>query len=314
MSRYFYIMILFVFVILTAGANATVVPDTLDNDDDDTEGMFDDKDWGNRKRKNWHWDMDFGKWRGFDQPAIRVSYGLNRTDVKDFSSSFGDVRSLEARIGYVDVDPYRSSSYLVDYDFDYFNYYRGAAGIDKRIPSSAQINAEIIRLGVGWENGIGYRFGDAALIPYTSYGIGWTKFDIKDIPSAGLSPLESERLNFYHNKYKFSVKTESGIILQPIRNLAISAAFEKSLIYPRVLTWKMAGSYIVEGIGQHMIDEFMDKVVDNSPFIAPVLNVVLKSALTHYLFEMRREEMNFPFNGIAPLYHEDFKLSANFIF
>ncbi|NUN07570.1 MAG: hypothetical protein HUU54_00160 [Ignavibacteriaceae bacterium] len=313
MSRYFYLTILFVLMLLTTGAYAVPVPDTTDTDDD-TEGMFDDEDWGNWKRKKWNWDMDFDAWRGFDQPAIRASYGLNRTSVKDFTTTFGDVRSLEARIGYVDVDPYRKNSYLVDYEFNYFNYYRGASSIDKRVSTGNEITAELVRLGVGWEKGIGYRIGDAALIPYTSYAIGWTKANIQNIPVAGISALESERLNFYHDKYKFGVKTESGIILQPIRNVSVSAAMEKSLIYPRILTWKMGGSYMVEGIGQHMIDEFMEKVIDNSPFVAPILNVALKSALTYYLFEMRREEMNFPFEGVAPLYHEDFKLSVNFIF
>ncbi len=312
MYRYFYVLFLFATMILTQGAYAAAsVPDTLD-DDDDTDGLFDDKEWGKWKKDKWNWDMEFDSWHGFDQPAIRVSYGLNRSSVKDFATSFGDVRSLEARIGYANVDPYNNSSYLIDYEFNYFNYYRGAAGIDKRIVSPLRIDAEFLRLGLGWENGIGYRLGESALIPYTSYAFGWTK--TKVLSSPGLPLSETDRLNLYHNLYKFTTKSEFGIILQPIRNIAISAAFEKSLIYPRIITWKMAGSYVAEAIGVNLVDEFMDRVVDNSPFVAPILNVALKSAVSYYFFEMRREEMLFPFKGISPLYYEDFKLSANFIF
>ncbi|MGE5847186.1 MAG: hypothetical protein ACM34O_10705, partial [Ignavibacteria bacterium] len=96
--------------------------------------------------------------------------------------------------------------------------------------------------------------------------------------------------------------------------LTLEAGYERSIIFPRHLFWKWLGSAGIELIGQWALDEFIDNIMDSSPYAAPVVNFVLKNALAYGIYELRQEKMNWPFNSAAPLAYDQFKFGVTFVF
>jgi hypothetical protein len=63
-----------------------------------------------------------------------------------------------------------------------------------------------------------------------------------------------------------------------------------------------------------LLDKFIDEIFESSPSAAPVVNFMLKSALTYGMYELRKDKMNWPFNSDSPLTYDQFKFGLTFIF
>ena len=82
----------------------------------------------------------------------------------------------------------------------------------------------------------------------------------------------------------------------------------------RHLFWKWAGSGIIEAASQGMLDHFIGKIGKSSPMALPIVSVILKSALSYGIYELRQEKMNWPFNSAAPLSYDQWKVGVTFNF
>jgi hypothetical protein len=72
--------------------------------------------------------------------------------------------------------------------------------------------------------------------------------------------------------------------------------------------WYSALSSIIEVASHSILDEFIDEVREFSPEITPIINFILKSGLSYGLYELRRDNMNWPIETEAPFVMENFKV------
>ena len=63
-----------------------------------------------------------------------------------------------------------------------------------------------------------------------------------------------------------------------------------------------------------MIDHFSKEVLKASPIAGPIVNFLLKNALSYGSFELRKKYMNWPFETVSPLMFENFKIGLSFVF
>ena len=57
-------------------------------------------------------------------------------------------------------------------------------------------------------------------------------------------------------------------------------------------------------------DLFVDEVADRSPYAAPVVRFLLEGALQYGFYELRKDDVNWPFDTDAPLVVDMFKLGV----
>lgn len=258
---------------------------------------------------NWgdDWDVTHDVWNSNDNPTISVMFTGSSYSQEYLSNMPGG----ELRLGYGGTTVYKKYDYLTKYKASYLSYSNISTQFgDKK--DAALLESKITRFGIGWDKGIGYNLGgNASLNFYNTFGIGWTKLQVLDSVS---NLTDYNYLNDYRDKYRFGMRGEAGLSIVPIPNLAFTAGYERAIVYPRVLFWKTAGSLAAEGIASWAVEEFVDRILHNSPAVAPVLNFVLKSALYYGAYELRRDEANFPFGGVTPVAHDTFKFGISFIF
>ena len=79
-------------------------------------------------------------------------------------------------------------------------------------------------------------------------------------------------------------------------------------VFPGFKIWYWLLSTGIDRGALMAIDVFVDEVEDASPFAAPIVRFLLEGALQYGFYELRNEEVNWPFETEAPLAYDLFKI------
>ncbi len=263
---------------------------------------------------NWnHHRFRFHEWR-FEfkgRPTISLNYGFSKMERKDYTESFAKPGMIDLKLGYTRNSSTWAEDKIMDYGFRYIYLSNFSQNLSGGQASAQEIKADLWRFGFGRASGYGYKIGNAAIIPYHSYNFGWSKLQMKDTP---LNPADAEITDMYNGSFRFGTGFEGGISFRIIPQMSIDAGYERDVIFPRWLFWKWLGSVAVETAGQIAIDNFVDEVLDSSPYAAPIVNFILKNGLAYGIYQLRHDKMNWPVNTVPPLAYDQFKLGLTFIF
>lgn len=286
--------------------------DTTDADDWEWEDSEDDEDtmesW---KDWNWEWDWDdFDKKDFFKSPTITLNYGLSKMNLEGFSSSLADPGLLELKLGYTSDKVYGPAD-IVKYAYKYLHLSTFTTDLRGSEDDSMKLETDMWRFGFGRASGYGYKLGEAAIIPYYSYALNWSRVDFRDSIS---NRADYETAELFDETFRFATSTEGGIRFKLFSPLILEAGYERSVVFPRHLFWKWLGSAGLEAAGQWVLDEFIENIMDSSPYAGPIINFVLKNALSYGIYELRQEKMNWPFKSAAPIAYDQFKFGLTFVF
>ncbi|MCX7908026.1 MAG: hypothetical protein N2560_00700 [Ignavibacteria bacterium] len=182
------------------------------------------------------------------------------------------------------------------------------------VKDNQNINATMWRFGVNFsDNGYGYKLGEKNYLFFThGNSLIWSKFDVDNSQKVSIS--DSSILGRFSEQFRFGNSFQSGISLVLLRSVSFDFRFERSVVYPAHKFWYWLGSYTIEGISLLLLDEFIREINYSSPYAAPIVNVILKSALSYGIYELRKDRMNWPFKTESPLFHDNFKIGITFMF
>jgi hypothetical protein len=265
--------------------------------------------------EDWEEDVDFDFDTDFismkkGKPAISVNYGLSQLSLKPFTGEFADPSMLEVKLGYITEDSLWRARNIINYKQRFLALSYSSLDIGGTT-KAGQIEAENWRIDLSSASGYGYKFGNSAIIPYHSNSLSWSRLSVEDSLT---NPDDQALIDRYNESFRFGNTTEAGIQFKIIENIAIDASYQRALIYERHLFWKWAGSYFIEAAGQWALDAFINEIVKSSPYAVPVVNFVLKNALSYGMYELRKDKMNWPFDSASPILQDQFKIGLTFIF
>jgi len=293
--------ILFLFLICIVAAVNVLAQDNKDTTITDNGG------WGKHHRH--HFKFEFFKHEFEGSPTISLDYGFSKMNLKNLDEKFANPNLIELRLGYTNLKDNEDAN-ILDYKFHYLYISNFSTNLSNQ-SNSPDLKTDMWRFGFGRSTGYGYKINSAAIVPYHTYSFEWTRLKMKDTP---VNPADQSIINLFNQSYRFGTSFEGGVRFKLINNLMVDAGYERSIIFPRHLFWKWAGSVIIEAAGQGAIDKFVDKIVDSSPYAAPVVSFVLKNALSYGIYELRQEKMNWPFSSAPPLAYDQFKIGLTFVF
>lgn len=273
-----------------------------------------------KDKSNWDFDLWNNEYFYKSRPTIDLTYGASNISLKNSGITFKDAGLLEARLGYtyLSKSKYSKSISRFQSNFLYGTYI------------SSKINAKKIsgtedktwRFGFGNSSGYGYILGKkSSLVLYNSSSFTWTRYDDGGlhIELFGLGENDPyydymKKIGAFDESIRFGSSTEAGIIIPIAGFVNMQAQYERTIVFPRHLFWKHLGSVMIETVGQTAIDGFIKAIMKSSPMAGPIINFVLKNALSYGLYELRREKMNWPFNSTEPLMFDSFKAGFTFTF
>jgi hypothetical protein len=286
-------------------------------DDKDTTA----KDWHKRTRHNW-FKSDW-KWRFHGSPFIEVNYGMGTPKSDKLVSKFADVGLLEVKLGYSTINSFNED--IVDFNDKFVFVSRLSADIKKSDATLGVMKSSLLRIGFEERSGYGYKIGNVAILPYISRGAAWSRLLMIDYPAQfylNLKPQmslqdainDTDILNRYHDNVRFGTVWEAGIRLDYSKAISLDAGYQASVVFPRYMFWKHVGSAIIEEAGLKALDNFIDEITDSSPYVAPIVNFLLKNGYSYAFYALKKEKMNWPFATEAPLTYETFKFGVTFTF
>jgi hypothetical protein len=118
----------------------------------------------------------------------------------------------------------------------------------------------------------------------------------------------------FGDSFRFGTKFEGGVRMMLGTHVELGAGYERSLIFPRWLFWKWAGSELLESAVLGMVDEFVDEIRERTPVAAPIVSFVLKNGVSYFVYELRKEDMNYPFTTEDPILSDSYTFSLAFVF
>ncbi len=259
-------------------------------------------------------EEDWSWFRFRRSPTIGIWYGGTATTLHGSQQSIAGFSAAEVRLGGTREDVEDQTAGVVDHRTTYLSFGAVSSGLGGTRATDA-IALEQWRVGTCRERGYGYRFGpgrsDAALLFLSTEGMQWTQVKIREGMRGG---ADSVRLARFDGRFRFGTKMDAVIRFRIAPLFAIDAGFERSAVFERHMFWRWAGSALLEGGGQWLLDRFVDRILKSTPEAAPVVAFLLKNAFAYGVYELRKESMNFPFDSEAPLMNDSFRVGLTFVF
>lgn len=260
-------------------------------------------------------DFDWGKEAmdlGLDgSPTISLSYGQSQINLKNFNGSFANPNFPELKLGYTTIRVSKYSEDILRYKFNHIFVGNFFTKVKNDNSLNKKIRTDMWRFGFGWSSGYGYDLGGSSILPYHSTSFAWSRVKFNEVP---VNSADQQITDRYDQSFRFGTGVEAGIRFKLIPLVSLDISYERSIIFERHLFWKWAGSGIIEGASQAILDHFLGKIGKSSPYALPIVSVILKSALSYGIYELRQEKMNWPFNSAAPLSYDQFKVGVTFNF
>lgn len=244
------------------------------------------------------------------QPTIIIHYGITGAKNKYLSKDFRRLGQLDLKLGYRKTE-IGNEDYIVDYSLHGVNVSHYAEGLWKSDPSSGNINTKAWQFGLGSENGYGYSFDKTTIIPYRSSNFVWTRL-ASDF--SGVTSSDSSVLALYDETFRFGQIGGMGIQVQFFPLISFDVAFKRGIIFPRHLFWKHVGSVVVEEASRGLLNLFTRRVFESSPAAGPIIHFFLHSGITYAIYELRKEDMNWPFSTTSPITYDTFTFGVRFNF
>lgn len=271
------------------------------------------------KEKKWRWewefdDIDFSFRKS--KPTISLQYGMGQIQRDDMGSSIADPGLFELKLGYMrDKQAWRSDN-IIKHNFRYIFLSNISNDISGKEGSGIDLATDTWKFGFGRSSGYGYKLSESsAIIPYYTYTLNWSRVDFTKPDIRTFVPdTDGDIIDYYDESFRFGTSSEGGLRIKFIDNIALEAGYERSIVFQRHLFWKWAGSAVIEGAAQGLLDTFINEIFESSPAAGPIVNFVLKNALAYGIYELRQEKMNWPFSSEAPLTFDQFKVGVTFMF
>ncbi len=231
---------------------------------------------------------------------------------KRLDRDFAQLRGWDLKIGYNDFQPVGTSSYLLESSYDFVHLTNINRDFLKPDKKANETGYDAWSFGFGGNEGYGYKYGKVAdLVLYHGSGLGWTNVNFTNSTATAADMKKLKRID---DTWRYSENFEVGANLRFGEMVGVSFAFQRTLVYPRHLFWYWSLSKLIEAAGQGLVGSFVDAVGERVPYVLPVMNVALRSALSWGLYQLRSRDMNWPVNTEPGFIFDNFKVGASVSF
>lgn len=256
-----------------------------------------------------------------EQPTLEVHFGFSQPSIDNnyVAAKFSQVNSWEARIGSTKKLFYFDKPSVLKYNHNYL--FIGNASTD--FVSKSELKADEIqtntwKFGLAMSDGYGYNLGtNFNITMYNSNAMVWSQVDFKYNDSIlKVKPNEADLnyMKYIEGQFRFGNLTEAGLKIQVFSPLSLNVGYERQVVYPRHMFWYWSLSTLIEGLADGAVSAFSEQILKVSPEATPIVHFVLQSALSYGVYELRKNNMNWPTGTEAPVFYDTYKLGLSFSF
>lgn len=256
----------------------------------------------------------------FQNPFLEIQAGQSDfsykvDNIENFRNLFTTTNSYSIKIGSRLISPTKIDGVLT-----YSSAHIGLSYLtaQKNNVTLDAINLNSWYLSGGSKDGYAYTLGkDAYLALYNGDQLNLNWLDLDDFYKNASTPnlADEEAMRNFGESTRFGTSFQAGIEVQLVKNISFSAEYEKSMIFPRVLLFKHSISSLIEQIPLSIVDMFIHSLsTSSSSSVVPIVNFVLKNAVSYGYYSLASKNMNWPFDTAQPLVNDNFKIGLSYNF
>jgi hypothetical protein len=244
--------------------------------------------------------------------VIGLQYGFGDVDRDGFTGDLASVGSFEARLGFGIERTYAGEDALLRQSANFAHVGNIASRLASDLPGPTEVGTDMWRFGLGFGDGYGYRFASdrGRFVLGSSAMFGWYTLDVEGDALGGLSPADATSLEQFTSHTRYGESWESAVEVGFGDMFALHLGYERTAVFPSFKFWYWLMSSIIDRGALVATDIFVDEVADASPYAAPVVRFLLEGALQYGFYELRKDDVNWPFDTDAPLTVDMFKLGV----
>jgi hypothetical protein len=244
------------------------------------------------------------------RPFFEFNYGVDWLRHKRLEAEFPPNGALELKAGYLSVEVLEHGIVSLDDRFILGSW--SSQDLGGGSGGTAGLEGTLWRFGFGNRQGYGYDLKDAAIVPYFMSTASWTELST-DRPTT-LGQTDYDILDRYEGSFRFGHSAENGLRVNIGQTFSLMGGYEVSVIFPRFVFWEWLGSYTIAAATNGVVMWFGKDILEASPTVGPIMIFLIRGALSWGIYQLWREEMNWPFNSETPLTHETVKFGLNMTF
>lgn len=250
-----------------------------------------------------------------ERPFIGFSVGNSLFKSEEYKPvNFDQVSVAQITLGYYEKAEHTKSIITKTSINEIF--ITNTSDIFKKLDANSQyVKGEFWRFGQNSGKGYGYKFSDYLSLNFLyKDGLSWTlsKFEPNQYFEAGKP--DTFNFNTYNESIRFGEQFESIASIEVLKYLSFNASYERINVYPRHMFWAWLGGKIIEEGAQGLLGTFIKEIRKYSPEFTPVVSLLLRTGLSYGLYELRRKNMNWPFDTAPPFTFENIKFGLQFNF
>lgn len=261
-------------------------------------------------------DLAFWQWYK-SKPSVEVTYGNSNISFGNYGYDFAPSGLIEMNLGYTSKKKSDYGKNIVRYKNRFL--FLGYSSTDNSTrQTSTGINSNLWKFGFGNKSGYGVSLSKtASILPYSSSTFNWSNFNYNKPNDFSSNISEQEYYAAIDNMagvFRFGSSFEAGINLNVIKGFSVQPKYEIADIFPRHLVGYQMMSSIIEYAGFNMLELFTKKIIKNSPVAGTFVNFLLLNAYQYGFYQLKKDQMFWPFTSTAPMRYETFKLGMTFVF
>jgi len=259
-------------------------------------------------------DYERYNWKFFssNKPSVEFSYGLSEIRLNTSPVGLSDAGMFELRLGFTEQKKTKYRKDVVDFNNGYISLSTASDEYISKNPSATSVNSSMWRFGFGNKSGYGLKLGSVSILPYNSISFEWTELKYEN--NTAIPDSNFMTLNDFNGTFRFGTSTEAGLNFQLFKGFSISPMYQISDVFPRHLFGKQSLSTLIELSGLVLLDAFTRQIIRNSAVAGVFVDFILKNAYEYGFYQLRKDQMNWPFTSTAPLRYSTFKIGMNFVF
>lgn len=256
----------------------------------------------------------------FKQPFIKLSTGLSTPTYK--SQTGETIDNFKAIFGFKKYSERKNKDNKNIQELSYNGFMIHNFNYETQMFNSNPTFENQIgfwNFGIAHGDGLGYKLGKSGdIILGRETGFGWVRVQYPNeinLDTAGLPLTDFDFMQArFGDNVRFNQHFETFIKIRPVEYVSLDLGYQRNLIFPRFQFWYWTASGLIEGVASAVTDSFVKKIAKSSPYAGPVVNFILKNAISYAFMELRKNNMNWPVSGEEPLIINSFNCGLTFHF
>jgi hypothetical protein len=259
---------------------------------------------------------NFGRRDDGNMVLLEFNYSLGGPSISDdvFTSNLAPTYNAEIRYGFARY----FTKLPLESIYRYNSEYGFLGNISAHFKPSAlneekpDLTSDTWRFGFALADGYTYNRDEKPyLILYHASSLVWAVVDMEMFPPFNIE--ERRRLEQFDETFRFGTMFAAGIKARIWETIWADVGYQHQIVFQRHVVPEWVGSAALELALLRWVDYYEKDLIEMHGEYFPALNLIYKTAVSLILYELRRDDMNWPFSGNAPMNFDQFKMGITLL-